>query len=79
MTKIVIAKLNKPRNAKAAGSLREKRLRDSDGKVVRVLSIDANSKTFGSDLEELFRRNVAKARRENKRLLGSASGIPGRK
>ncbi len=75
MTRIVIRKLE---NSKK-GSVAEKRLRNAEGKLVRVLSIDANSKTFDSDLTELFRRNVAKARRENKRLLGSASGMPTRR
>lgn len=75
MTRIVIRKLE---NGKK-GSVAEKRLRNAEGKLVRVLSIDANSKTFDSDLTELFRRNVAKARRENKRLLGSASGMPTRR
>ncbi len=79
MTKVVIADLSKRRNGKSAGSVREKRLRDAGGNLVRVLSIDANSETFGSDLELLFKRNVARARRENKKLLGSASGVPGRK
>jgi hypothetical protein len=79
MTRVVIAELSKRKNGKPAGSVREKRLRNTDGKLVRVLSIDANSKTFDSDLELLFKRNVARARRENKKLLGSASGVPGRK
>lgn len=79
MTKVVIAELNKRKNGGAVGSVREKRLRNAEGKLVRVLSIDANSATFDSDLELLFKRNVARARRENKRLLGSASGVSGRK
>jgi hypothetical protein len=61
------------------GSVREKRLRSSDGEIVRVLSLDANSATFADDLTEVFERNVAKARRENKRLLGSASGFRAKK
>jgi hypothetical protein len=75
MTRIVIRKLEDGKK----GSVAEKRLRNAEGKLVRVLSIDANSKTFDSDLTELFRKNVAKARRENKRLLGSASGMPPRR
>jgi hypothetical protein len=75
MTRIVIRKLEDSKK----GSVAEKRLRNAEGKLVRVLSIDANSKTFDNDLTELFRKNVAKARRENKRLLGSASGTPTRR
>jgi hypothetical protein len=55
--------------------VREKVLRDATGRTVRVLSLDANSATFSDDLTEVFARNVARARRENKRLFGSASGL----
>jgi hypothetical protein len=63
------------RGAKKVGSVREKRMRNSDGKFVRVLSLDANSATFIDDLTMVFQRNVAKARRENRQLLGSADGL----
>lgn len=53
-------------------SLVEKTLHRADGKRVRILSIDANSPTFGSDLEAVFRRNVAKAKRENSKVIGKA-------
>lgn len=71
MTDVIIAELKRP---KTSGSVREKRLRKADGQTVRVLSLDANSETFADDLTVVFERNVARARRENKRLLGSASG-----
>jgi hypothetical protein len=60
---------------KTVGSVRAKRVRNADGKSVRVLSLDANSKTFIDDLATVFRKNVAKARRENRQLLGSADGL----
>jgi hypothetical protein len=63
------------RSGKELGSVREKRVRDSEGKSVRILSLDANSATFIDDLTIVFRKNVARARRENRRLLGSADGI----
>jgi hypothetical protein len=63
------------RSTKTVGSVRAKRVRNADGKSVRVLSLDANSKTFVDDLTMIFRKNVAKARRENRQLLGSADGV----
>jgi len=65
----------KKRKVKMRGSVREKRVRNSEGKLVRILSIDANSPTFIDDLTLLFQKNVARARRENRRLLRSADGI----
>jgi hypothetical protein len=34
--------------------------------------LDAGSPTFGTDLQYVFRKNVAKARRGNKRITGAA-------
>jgi len=75
VTKVVTAKLNggKPRKH----SVVEKRVRRPDGKVVVVREIDANSKTFADDLTYVFQKNVARARRENKRILGTADFVPG--
>ena len=42
-----------------------------DGRSKTVYRLDANSPTFDADLQYVFSRNVAKARRENKRLFGS--------
>jgi hypothetical protein len=39
------------------------------------MELDAHSPTFDRDLQYVFAKNVAKARRENKRLLGSADGV----
>jgi hypothetical protein len=55
-------------------SLVEKTLHRADGKRVRILSIDANSPTFGSDLETVFRLNVAKAKRENSKAAAGKAG-----
>lgn len=81
MTNIIIADLNpsRPRSRKTSGSVREKRLRNSKGKVVRVLSLDANSPTFIDDLTTVFKRNVRRARQENKRLFGSPDGFKKKK
>lgn len=52
-------------------SVRRKRVRDvNTGKFTTVLQIDMQSSTFGEDLAYVFNRNVMKARRENKWVLG---------
>lgn len=81
MVDVVVASLKrtKARSGKKSSSVREKRMRSGEGKLVRVLSLDANSATFIEDLTTVFKRNVAKARRENKHLFGTASGSRSKK
>ena len=50
------------------------RLRDTSLRRVSVLRFDPDSTTLAEDLTYIFQRNVAKARRENKRLFGSPDG-----
>lgn len=47
------------------------RRRGKDG----LFTVDFASPTIEADLTHVFRQNVAKARRENKRILGSADGV----
>ena len=81
MADVVITDLlrAKSRRPKKLGSVRTKRMRNSEGKLVRVLSLDANSATFIDDLATVFERNVAKARLENVKLFGSPDGIRAKK
>jgi hypothetical protein len=81
MVDIVVTELNRGRTGrrKKSGSVREKRMRTSEGKSVRVLTLDANSTTLIDDLTTVFERNVARARRENRQLLGSADGLRAKK
>jgi hypothetical protein len=80
MADVVVADLGrKARSRKRAGSVRVKRMRTADGKVVPVLSLDANSATFIDDLTTVFEKNVSKARSENTKLLGSPDGSRARK
>ncbi len=37
-----------------------------------LLTVDAGSSSFGADLQYAFERNVARARRENKKQFGAA-------
>ena len=76
MADVVYADLSRGRPGRSGntGSVRSKRLRTAAGKLVQVLALDANSATFIDDLTTVFEKNVAKARRDNKRMLGSADG-----
>jgi hypothetical protein len=74
MAKVVFKKL--AAGKKASRSTHEKRVIGADGRPSTVLTLDARSPTFGDDLQHLFERNVRKARRDNKRLLGSADIAP---
>lgn len=79
MSKVVITKLSssKATKGKKAGSVREKRVRSADtGQFVTMRTLDGGSKTFGNDLTYVFTRNVAKARRDNKKVSGVTDRAP---
>jgi len=79
MAKVVVTKLAGVRNGRTGGktaAVTEKRVRDDDGKLHTVRTLDGHSKTFGTDLTYVFTRNVAKARRENKQVTGVADRAP---
>jgi hypothetical protein len=60
LTKIVVQKLGARTGAKRGrSSVVSKWLYKSNGKRITILSINANSPTFGHDLGIVFRRNVA--------------------
>ena len=77
MTDITIQRVygaNRPGKKPKGVTLR--RVTDADGQKVTIRAIDANSPTFGEDLLYVFGKNVEAARRENKRVIGTASGVP---
>lgn len=82
MAKVVITKLENSTarqiGAKAAGT-REKNIAAGRGKAETLTTLNANSGTFGDDLTYAFGKNVAKARRENKRLTGSSDFVPAKR
>ena len=55
------------------------RVYDRGEKPNPVLTIDATGPTFGDDLRRAFEKNVAKARRENKKKFGSPDPQPSRR
>ena len=60
----------------ASSTIIDKRVRDDEGQVTIVRTLDANSSTFGTDFGKVFGKNVSKARRENKKITGNMDGIP---
>jgi hypothetical protein len=79
MSKVVLADMGKTAVAHETTSVRKKKVHGSDGRVREIMLLDLNSATFDDDLTYVFERNVAKARRENKKLLGSPDGIKRKK
>lgn len=53
-----------------------KRFKAASGGYAQVAVLDANTPSFGADLLQVFSDNVAKARKENMRLFGSADRVP---
>lgn len=75
MAKVVVRKFGRASAKKLAGSVKSKTVIGPDGRRTKVLAIDANSKTFGEDLQLLFVKNVEKARQENVKTFGSADRV----
>ena len=66
----------RPKKAKRKPvSVKTKRVLDRTGALITLHTIDADSATFDSDLSYVFERNVAKARRENRRLFGFSDRV----
>ena len=76
MTTIVyLTGAKKKSSAKNHKGVVKKRVRNTDGEIVQVSSVDARSNTFGEDLRYVFSKNVAEARRENIAATGKADGF----
>jgi hypothetical protein len=70
--KVIVTDLKKERAR--LKSARRNRPQHS-GNELEPRRLDVTSPTFDDDLTEVFKRNIAKARRQNKKLLGSADGF----
>ena len=76
MTDVTIKWMEKPlRAGRKPKGVTNRKIMTADGGTVLVRAVDANSPSFGEDLLYVFARNVEAARRENKELLGSPSGL----
>lgn len=71
MVKIVVAELNPPKANRAKPAVRITRVRDQDGHMTTVRSIQADSESFGQDFRHVFARNVERVRRQNKKVAGA--------
>jgi len=80
MAKVVVTSLrSKQKGRRETTSVTEKRVRDTEGQVKTLRTLDAGSRTFGDDLQYVFSKNVAKARRDNKRAIGAADVVIGKR
>ena len=77
MAKVVVKDLNaRPLSKAAARAIGKKRVATPDGKWKTVRTLDIHHPDFDDAMLYAFRSNVAKARRENKRILGVADVAP---
>jgi hypothetical protein len=79
VAKVVISPLNprtkKARQAAGRKGVKIKQIRDENGKLIRVFSLDANDESFGAKLRYIFGKSVARARRENKKRFGAPDRV----
>jgi len=76
VTKVVVGKLAGPAKEGKPGSVTERRVADAEGKIRIIRTLDIGSPSFGDDFLYVFKKNVAKARRDNKRVTGVADVAP---
>jgi hypothetical protein len=77
MAKVVVKKFSGPKADLRGTAVTQKRVRDANsGQFLVVRTIDAQCKTLGQDLNYVFSKNVAKARRENKAVTGVVDRAP---
>ena len=78
LARVIIKKLSgsSKKGAVRPETVGQKRVRGSDGELLTLRTLNAGSKTFGRDFTYVFGKNVAKARRENKRVTGSTDVAP---
>lgn len=80
MTDLTIQRSHKGRRAgKQPKGVTIRRVTDSNGEKVTIRAVDAHSPTFGAEFLYVFTKNVEAARKENKRLFGSADGVKKRR
>lgn len=58
------------------GRVLMRRTVDEDGRYTTIPAVELQSPSFADDLLALFTRNVERARRENKRILGVKGRSP---
>ena len=76
MVKVIIASKPKVKPKANQVLVSEKRVRDADGKMITLRTLDAANSSFSDDLTYVFSQNVKKARRENKLATGMTDFVP---
>jgi hypothetical protein len=73
MPKVVFRSLRKRSSGQQpARSVGKERVRGPKGESRIVYKLDANSASFDEDFRYVFGKNVAKARKDNRRIAGAA-------
>jgi len=75
MAKVVVKNLRGGKPSVRSGAT-QKSFVDESGRRQHVWTVDASSGSFGEDLLEVFTKNVRKARRDNKTIVGAADLDP---
>jgi hypothetical protein len=79
LAKVIVGKLAAVSKAKRT-PVALKRVRDAAGKTTTIRTIKGDDEdAFDRGLRYVFKTNVARARRENKRMTGSADFVPGKR
>ena len=77
MAEVEITALDADRKRARSNRKRQyKRVRSADGKIETIYRLDVTSAEFGIDFAMVFQSAVNKARRENKRVLGTTDLEP---
>jgi hypothetical protein len=76
VTKVVVGKLASSGRRGKPDTVTERRVTDAEGKTRTIRTLDIGSPSFSEDLQYVFERNVAKARRDNKRVAGVTDVAP---
>lgn len=73
MVKVIVADLSNP---KTKPRVDKRRVVGADGSVKTLRVVDSASPTFGADFRYLFEKNVERARRQNKQIIGKPDTSP---
>lgn len=77
MRKVIVRKQKNAASSKESGKTKSvvtKRVRDEHGGTRTLRKVDVVSPTFSSDLTYVFSKNVEKARKENRHVMGVSDG-----
>lgn len=76
MAKVIFRDMKTGRSTRSTVPAVGRKVVGSSGSKRTLHTLDAHSDTFDDDLRYVFSKNVAKARRDNKRITGSTDIAP---